>query len=134
MDELHTTLQCGRCKQTKADEEFPLRTTAAADRRGRDFTCRDCKAAYYRANKAKMPLQTRAANIKRRYGLTPEAYESLVSTGCGACGTTDRRIVLDHCHATGKVRGPLCDRCNGILGRAQDDPELLRNLAAHLEA
>src|ERR1700688_688704 len=31
---------------------------------------------------------------------------------CPICGPTEQRIVRDHNHTTGMVRGPLCDRCN----------------------
>jgi hypothetical protein len=44
-----------------------------------------------------------------------------------------KRMHLDHCHATGRVRGWLCSRCNLTLGQVKDDPELLRKLAAYLE-
>lgn len=133
MDELQTTLKCGKCKKNKPDDDFPLRTTAAKNRRGRDFKCRECKHSYYEQNRETMLAQTRAANIRREYGITADEYDRLVAMGCSACGTNERRVVLDHCHATGKVRGPLCDRCNGILGRAKDSPELLRALADYLE-
>ena len=42
-------------------------------------------------------------------------------------------IVFDHCHATGKPRGWLCDRCNKLLGLVKDNPVLLRKLTAYLE-
>jgi hypothetical protein len=49
-------------------------------------------------------------------------------TACEVCGSTIR-LVIDHCHKHGHVRGTLCDRCNVILGRAHDQPGLLRKLA-----
>lgn len=40
---------------------------------------------------------------------------------CGICGyeawqTRLKRLVRDHNHATGMIRGPLCDDCNQLLG------------------
>lgn len=63
----------------------------------------------------------------RRYGLSMSQYEvMLVQQGnrCAICGKTPeevsiklmKRLVVDHCHRTGKVRGLLCWRCNGAIG------------------
>jgi hypothetical protein len=45
-----------------------------------------------------------------------------------------RRLVGDHCHATGKFRGIICDNCNVAMGLTGDQPELLRALADWIEA
>ncbi len=39
---------------------------------------------------------------------------------------------VDHCHDTGKVRGLLCRTCNAVLGLANENPEVLRRMAAYL--
>ncbi len=53
---------------------------------------------------------------------------------CDLCNGSDNRgIVFDHCHASGKFRGWLCDRCNKVLGLLKDDPSLLRKMATYLE-
>lgn len=36
---------------------------------------------------------------------------------CEGCGSTDGRLVRDHCHEHGWVRGLLCDPCNLHAGR-----------------
>jgi hypothetical protein len=59
---------------------------------------------------------------------------------CVICGTTEpgdnwhRGLHIDHCHATGRVRGLLCQNCNQMLGKAHDDPAVLRKAAQYLEA
>lgn len=52
---------------------------------------------------------------------------------CEICGKTLVRLVIDHNHKTGKLRGVLCVSCNAALGGFMDDSELLRTAAAYLE-
>lgn len=42
------------------------------------------------------------------------------------------RSCLDHCHATGRLRGILCQKCNTGLSNFKDDPELLIKAAKYL--
>jgi hypothetical protein len=56
-----------------------------------------------------------------RYGITVEQYDALFiaqSGRCGMCGSPPRkyRLGVDHDHATGRVRGLLCNGCNVALG------------------
>jgi hypothetical protein len=53
---------------------------------------------------------------------------------CELCGCEHKKIVLDHCHATGAFRGWICDPCNIALGNVKDSPELLRKMADYLES
>ena len=39
---------------------------------------------------------------------------------------------VDHCHATGKVRGLLCFHCNTALGHVFDSPEILNKMIGYL--
>ncbi len=54
----------------------------------------------------------------------------------GACAICRRRparrLCIDHCHATRKVRGLLCDNCNIALGLLDDDPDRLRAALAYV--
>jgi hypothetical protein len=56
---------------------------------------------------------------------------------CAVCGEafalrTDANI--DHCHATGRLRGWLCSRCNKGLGLFRDNPAVVRLAADYLES
>lgn len=83
----------------------------------------------------------RAHHLRKKFGITQEQYEDLLAVqggGCAICGSTEtirgkRSLCIDHDHATGKVRGILCHRCNVCIGQAHDDPELLRKAVAYLE-
>jgi hypothetical protein len=75
---------------------------------------------------------------KRVYGITTEDYNRMLARQHGACAICKQRygqkLCIDHCHATRKVRGLLCHRCNVGLGCYADDPSRLREAAAYLEA
>ena len=63
----------------------------------------------------------------RRRGLTPDDYLALLAKQggvCAICGVrpNKKRLALDHCHKTDKLRGLLCDTCNRGLGMFHDDP------------
>jgi hypothetical protein len=74
-------------------------------------------------------------DIKRKYGLDRLAYDKMYDSQnglCLGCGQTPKKICVDHCHKTGKVRGLLCSSCNTALGLLRDDPNTLRNLMLYL--
>lgn len=52
---------------------------------------------------------------------------------CLICNEIPKRLVVDHCHTSGKVRGLLCDHCNTGLGRFKDSPELLMAAIRYLK-
>lgn len=54
----------------------------------------------------------------RRYGLTREQYDDLTSRYGGICPicNRERKLVVDHDHRSGIVRGMLCQECNTRLG------------------
>lgn len=53
---------------------------------------------------------------------------------CECCGQPNRRaMALDHCHATGKFRGWLCDSCNMGLGKLGDTVDALERALAYLK-
>lgn len=50
---------------------------------------------------------------------------------CGICGDVED-LVIDHCHATNKIRGALCSSCNIGLGMFKDDVERLKKAIDYL--
>ena len=46
----------------------------------------------------------------------------------------NRKLSVDHCHTTGKIRGLLCSRCNRLLGMTKDNTELFRKAANYIES
>lgn len=57
-----------------------------------------------------------------QYGITLEQYNAMLAAQndvCAICGTPPmekRRLVVDHCHRSGRVRALLCGPCNTQLG------------------
>ena len=84
----------------------------------------------------------RDRHLQRKYGITLAQYEEMLAAqggGCALCGKRPdeqgrytRYLHVDHCHATGKVRGLLCDRHNLMLGQWGDTPDLLRKAIDYL--
>jgi hypothetical protein len=71
------------------------------------------------------------------YGLTLDSYNSMLlaqSNKCLICEiSSERKLYVDHCHKSKKVRGLLCQPCNSILGFAKDQPWILQNAAEYLK-
>ena len=64
-------------------------------------------------------------NAKKLYGFgTREEYIDFVMANpvCRACGDPDD-LHIDHCHASGRVRGRLCGTCNVALGMLGESVE-----------
>ena len=84
--------------------------------------------AYYHAHAEAAKARTRKRQLAR-LGLTPEAYELLVSQQSGLCGICGRmpaiRLRVDHEHSSGRIRGLLCNACNTGIGLLREDPEIL---------
>ena len=74
------------------------------------------------------------------YGIMVEDYETMRSEQkgcCAICGKHEskctKRLHIDHCHATGKVRGLLCGSCNTAIGLLGDDIERLKYAIRYLQ-
>ncbi len=105
-------------------------------------------SAYYKAHKelvlAKMRTKGAAGGwlhnrLRKKFGIGLDEYYAMHEAQggkCKLCGreemTRQRRLAVDHCHTTGKVRGLLCHHCNTGLGNFNDSVELLHKAVAYL--
>lgn len=68
-------------------------------------------------------------SLKKSYGITEDQYNNMLDAcgnRCEICKTDSaRRLVIDHDHISGKVRGLLCDKCNVAIGGLGDSSESL---------
>ena len=74
-------------------------------------------------------------SIGRRYGITAIEYLGMLISQHHRCAICQhiRPLHIDHCHATGKVRGLVCITCNTVMGMYKDDPDRLRATADYIE-
>lgn len=124
---------CGTCGELKSLDEF-AKSKGRVD--GRSTRCKQC----YRDQWS--PAKDRESQLLKRYGLTIQDYDQLLVAQGGVChicgGPSHIRdndplsFAVDHCHATGKVRGLLCANCNRGLGLFKDDPDRLMAAAMYL--
>jgi hypothetical protein len=115
---------CTKCKTEKPLDavNFPLHNKTKS---GFDSWCRACRASYRNAN----------CRGKFRSVISDDALANIKETTkeCVICGNKGK-LVVDHDHKTGQVRGMLCNHCNRGLGHFRDDPTLLEFAAQYLYA
>lgn len=135
---MHTTeavteKACTRCGETKPLENFYSDRRSSDGKQGRCKPCHNDRGHHnnYSENRRKWNLFT-------KYGISVEQYEELLLRQggvCKICGnecSSGRRLSVDHCHETGRVRGLLCVNCNHGVGKFNDDPERLEAAARYL--
>lgn len=103
------------------------------------------RAAYLKRKeeraKCKIPLtsngftKSQEQRLKYLYGLTPEKYKALFDAQGGKCAIcrNSGKLVVDHDHQTGYVRGLLHFDCNTAIGLFRDKPTSIRAAARYLE-
>jgi len=107
-------------------------------RKGQENAVRRQRYAVDAAYREKLQALNRARASKRRYGITLEQVEQLrIKQGgrCALCGEppSAKGLCVDHDHATGRVRGLLCNGCNVGLGYLGDTAEGLRRALRYVE-
>lgn len=77
-------------------------------------------------------------HFEKKYGITVEQYNEMVQAQNGLCAicegppTHHGRLVVDHDHASGAIRGLLCWGCNVQIGRLRDSPGLVQKILDYL--
>ncbi len=97
------------------------------------------------AAREKKLLYKRNGHFQRQYGMTLGEVDAQIARQGGLCAICHRpptssppfrssrpRLLVDHDHESGKVRGLLCTDCNAALGHFDDNPDFLRAAIAYL--
>ena len=141
---------CRLCLQEK-ELDFFVKSKAFSS--GYDTVCLDCsrqKVKEWRKNnpeKRKLQLQKESGkdynhnkHLKKKYNITRKEYlEMFTAQGgnCAICLTNqiefEKRLFVDHCHTTGKIRQLLCSSCNSVLGFAKENPTILQNAINYIK-
>lgn len=115
---------------------YPNQVATGAYRNG--CRCRRCKDAinnWQREYHHKHPKKAVGYYRKRKYGVLPEQFADMAKAQNGKCAIcqTPKKLVLDHCHASGAIRGLLCNQCNTAVGLLGDKPDRALALAEYLK-
>jgi hypothetical protein len=115
-----------RTKILKAKQEYrkPRRDLASATTR-----------AWYAENKDRAKQTAFKIRLRNAYGITVEQFHEIRAEQQGRCAVCRReaQLCVDHDHATGKIRGLLCRKCNAALGMFMDDHATLRRAIHYLK-
>jgi len=148
--------QCNTCKIEKPHKDF-YKSKIRID--GYNYECKDCHKAYLKRKsndiEFKRKNNNRSSNWRKKYkaknkksiyeaaikrkGLSLDDYTLLLISQnhcCAICNTPEynlkKRLFIDHCHSTGKIRGLLCANCNSAIGFAKDNTDVLNNCIKYL--
>lgn len=121
---------CKKCRNKKAREARDDRTRWLERRQYREKVAADKEgvADYYRD-----------WHLRKKYGITLDEFNELSKAQghlCAICNEENKvydRLVVDHNHATGEIRGLICSGCNSALGYAKDSVDVLQSMIDYLK-
>ena len=114
--------ECFRCKTSKPLDAFHRHAQSKTGRHSWCKTCVNLAQATSRKKNGRHPSK-RAWLIKSRYGLTEGDVDRMREEQkdlCAICQGPMKRMCIDHCHSTGRVRGLLCHPCNVKLAAIEN--------------
>lgn len=108
--------------------------------RGRPVPASRC-ATHHRAVSRGRKDAAWEKRLMATYGITADEYWMIYDLQGGVCYICTRatgarkRLSVDHCHATGVIRGLLCSSCNrNVLGHLRDEVAAFIRGAVYLKA
>lgn len=132
------TKRCKKCAQEKDESYFYGFYDRWAGKTYLSARCKPCHQEYKKSN-PNTSRNRKAEKLQLRYGLTYDQWDEMRAAEdyrCMICGISEdemgKRLDVDHCHDSGKVRGLLCNPCNTMLGHARDNTAVLESAAKYL--
>lgn len=108
--------------------------------------CKTCSKAASKKWKQNNQDKVKDYHLDNGYGIKIEEYNSMLAAQNGACkiclkpessldsrSKLPKKLAVDHCHKTGKVRGLLCYNCNRGIGLLKDDYDIVQRAAEYLK-
>lgn len=148
-----------RCTKCKEEKELSLFYKDKSHPTGYHWGCKSCMNEHRRNWLSNIKInapEKHLENLERRkryndnwnptqYGITIEKFNDMVKDQNNLCkiclkpetafnvSGKKRRLAIDHCHKTGKVRGLLCGKCNNGIGNLKDSIEILERTIMYLK-
>ena len=123
--------QCSKCHKIKPLSSYYKDKGGSG---GVNGWCKECQYEYITIHRTKY-----------RYGISEnELNKIFIEQGgvCAICGLSEsqtskygrmKKLSIDHCHTTNKVRGLLCVACNTGLGGFKDNIDILASAISYLQ-
>jgi hypothetical protein len=127
---------CMNCGEEKLATDFYVRNKKTGVRHS---SCKECDKQRVKKRHQDNPERTRNNDLKRNYGITLDEHTKMYEEQNGRCAICKnegngkwKKLCVDHCHATGKVRKLLCHHCNTALGLVGDNINTLQSMVEYL--
>lgn len=134
--------KCICCHKIQPVENFKAKGWKSPYEIDRDSICDKCKRYNITATlSTEEPFNTKKKKgyYDKCYNITQEEYNFLFAAQQGKCKICKthqtqlpKKLVVDHCHETGHVRGLLCNLCNSGLGMFKDNITSLEKALQYL--
>lgn len=117
---------CNKCEVEKPLDKYYKNSKG---KYGKGQTCSDCSCKLLKAYRKKnLPYL-----MGKKYNIEETLAKKLLDCDtCDICEEKADKMVIDHCHDTGEVRGRLCNRCNLGLGYFRHNTTFLSMATTYL--
>lgn len=128
------TSQCKACRNETRKQNYWKDPEASKKRRA------DYIKFLKETDPNKLFISNRNSKLKKAYGIDVSQYQKMLESQCFKCAVCNKehieaekkRLVVDHCHTTNKIRGLLCNNCNTALGLLQENLDTINNLKNYI--